>query len=181
MRMQENKIECIPLYSLNIFKTEVNNLNFEYLINYLYNLKKMLPSSSKSNIGGYQSPDNLYLDSNFFSLINIFNKIHNNITQSQNSKIDSLWFNISSFTNYNDLHTHQNPPIYSDNKLSGVLYLQTPQNSGSIKLFNPLDLNSSLVIFPTKGDLLIFPQILPHSVSPNLSKEDRISIAFNYE
>lgn len=177
--MQENKIECISLYSLNIFKTEVNNLNFEYLINYLYNLKKILPSFSKSNIGGYQSPNDLHLDSNFFPLINIFNKIHNNITQSQNSKIDSLWFNISSFTNYNDLHTHQN--IYSDNKFSGVLYLQTPDNSGSIKLFNPLDLNTSLVMYPKKGDLLIFPQFLPHSVAPNLSKEDRISIAFNYE
>jgi hypothetical protein len=177
--MPENNLDYIPFVNLGIYKTNVNYINFENLIDYLYNLKKILPSSSKSNIGGYQSPDNLYLDSNFFSLINIFNKIHNDITQSQNSKLSSLWFNISSFTNYNDLHTHQN--IHSDNKLSGVLYLQTSKNSGNIKFYNPLSLNDSLIIYPKKGDLLIFSQILPHSVEPNLSQEDRISIAFNYE
>jgi hypothetical protein len=82
--MPENNLDYIPLINLGIWKTTLPYINIEDLIDYLYNLKNLFAlQSSKSNIGGYQSPDNLYLDSNFFSLVNIINKIHNDITSIQ--------------------------------------------------------------------------------------------------
>ena len=34
-------------------------------------------------------------------------------------------------------------------------------------------------IMPRSGLLILFPSFLPHSVNPNLSEEERISISFN--
>jgi hypothetical protein len=177
--MQENSIDYIPLVNLGVYKTNINHLDFKNLISFSYKIKETSPLVAKSNQGGYQSENNINQIPDFFSLIKDINKICYNITKNPNKRIKKMWVNISSFGNYNIIHTHN-----SNNKpslLSGVLYLKIPKNSGFITFYNPLDINSHEKYFPKVGDLLIFPQYLPHSVEPNLSKEDRISIAFNYE
>jgi len=90
-------------------------------------------------------------------------------------------------------HTHSN------SFLSGVLYVDTPENCGDIifelswnddrrwtGLFEP-DISNhtpyNSVFYPIKvrkGMLLLFPSSLKHLVLTNESNKDRISIAFNY-
>lgn len=176
--MQESEINKITLFSLDVFKTKINTLNLDDLIDYSYNIKKTKPSELKSNYGGYQSPGDLIENPDFFPLIDILNNVVSNITKTPNYKVESMWLNISSFGNYNGLHTHSKS---FSNLLSGVFYLKTPKNAGNIMFHNPIDINHSLEFTPEEGDLLIFPRILAHAVSPNLSQEDRISIAFNYK
>lgn len=82
--------------------------------------------------------------------------------------------------------------------LAGCLWIKANENSGEIKLRNPnsfshynllevlnketkenLFLKTSYRIKPTEGTMILFPADLMHSVSPNGTDEDRISIAFN--
>jgi uncharacterized protein (TIGR02466 family) len=78
--------------------------------------------------------------------------------------------------------------------ISGVYYLEVPINSGAI-LFENGDncklLNENFSLFddpnfyceykiqPKKFDLLLFFSETMHSVEPNFSNEDRISVSFN--
>jgi len=111
-----------------------------------------------------------------------------------NLYVANYWININSPNSYNKSHCH--PSSF----LSGCLYIKVPdKNCGSIIFENPsCDLISSYMEFyyklsdeysnlfplnwvhePIEGKCLIFPSWLKHSVEPNLSKEDRISISFN--
>jgi len=176
MKRQESDFDYTSIINIGIWRKNIIKLDVNFLINTLYNLSKSTPSINRSNSGGYQSPPNLSTIPHFSNLIKIINDEVFKITNNTNTKILDMWGNISSFTNYNHIHTH-NTDI---SKFSGILYLKTPPNSGNILFYNPLDLNCNREYTPQEKDLLIFPSILLHSVNPNLSQEDRISIAFNF-
>ena len=80
--------------------------------------------------------------------------------------------------------------------LGGVIYLETDNLSGNLVIHDPVKLrmqantyhakkfkeNNPLHIFsitPEIGKLIMFESWVTHSVGPNLSPNDRISIAFN--
>ena len=65
------------------------------------------------------------------------------------------------------------------NLISGILYLKVPPNSGSLILYNPSNVSQFNDIYPEDNNLIFITSSLPHSVTLNLSKYDRISIAFN--
>ena len=100
-------------------------------------------------------------------------------------ELDTMWYNICPKGGFNAVHVH--PGAF----LSGVYYLQTPEGSGDLVLHDPRKASQSsrepghiarpsLHHFkPQIGDVLIFPAWLEHSVEPNYSNEDRISISFN--
>lgn len=89
-------------------------------------------------------------------------------------------------------HCHDNSFI------SGILYLKTKENSGNLIFYR----NKLLNIFPTsvgiefeefnetncnffymkpkEGDIIFFPSNLEHSVTKNLSNEDRYCCSFNF-
>jgi len=89
------------------------------------------------------------------------------------------------------MHHHANSLV------SGVYYLQTPEKSGNIKFhkffnknlfdeslrFDYIDdnfVNAESVSFEVnKGDVLLFPSTLSHSVDENFSNDTRYSLAFN--
>ncbi len=145
-----------------------------------------------SNVGGWQSlgyqrKKTLISD----SLYKIFNET---ISNSFNSRLDivNYWININGPQSYNMVHDHPN------SHLSGVFYIDVPENSGHISFGNPQSFvsHTELVTYtnaareqhnqyvqnfikPIKGLLLIFPAHLKHGVLPNQSNEDRISISFN--
>lgn len=96
------------------------------------------------------------------------------------------WININPPGTSHHKHSHINSIV------SGVLYLQTNENSGKFlvhrydnrtiqnqtKTFNKY--NFSYMFFePRKFDLYLFPSSLEHSVEENKSNEDRISLSFN--
>ena len=98
------------------------------------------------------------------------------------------WFNINYRNDSNGTHNHIKETEYDDfvPVLSGVYYLKTPKNSGTIvfpsnlyflKPFyeNTLDREYDV----TEGEGLIFYPHLDHFVQPNLSDDYRVSLAFN--
>lgn len=82
--------------------------------------------------------------------------------------------------------------------ISGVLYLEVPENSGDIIFHNPIEARrvsntffervkaeeneynySHVKYTPVVGEMLIFESWLQHTVAQNLSTENRISVSFN--
>ena len=70
------------------------------------------------------------------------------------------------------LHTHDD----GYELISGVYYLEVPQNSGDILMHAGGEV---LRFTPQAGLLLLFPPDLPHAVEENRSARSRLSMAFN--
>jgi len=87
--------------------------------------------------------------------------------------------------------------FHTNSVISGVLYLECPENSGDIVFhrdnFYPFSSTISLdyselnfyntlkANFKTKKNkIILFPSMVVHSIDKNLSNEDRYSLAFNY-
>jgi uncharacterized protein (TIGR02466 family) len=102
--------------------------------------------------------------------------------------VDS-WVNISSPEDYQEYHIHP------QSHFSAVFYVKFPENSGNISFMshdNNCDMypipvsgdtqaNAKVIEYkPSNGELIIFRSHLPHMVAKNKSKENRISISFNF-
>jgi uncharacterized protein (TIGR02466 family) len=102
----------------------------------------------------------------------------------------NMWININYQNCLNNIHIHHG------SILSGVYYLKCPKNCGDISfhrnfsetfilktaanLLEDNTFNYTNIRFAVEEKkLLLFPSWLPHSVEPNQSEEERISIAFN--
>lgn len=167
-----------------------------------YDEKNKDPKGNKlSNAFGWQSKSfdsknyeknhqELFLNKILFKTNNFANQIGLNFKL----KITNYWININSTNGYNDAHTHPG------SILSGCLYIKVPkENCGSIIFENANaeliesymyhwhkktdefsdTFSTSWVHQPMESKCLIFPSWLKHSVKPNLSDDDRISISFN--
>ena len=103
------------------------------------------------------------------------------------NKLD-FWFNISKKYNFNSIHNHPRCD------LSGVYYVKVPKGDcgdiafrdprPSVAYGNPFIVEryhgGDLVVRkPEVGNMYIFPSSLDHSVKPNMTDDDRISISFN--
>ena len=100
-------------------------------------------------------------------------------------EIDSSWFNINPPGGENQPHTHPGA------MWSGVYYVDKPQGSGDLQLYDPIvqrhplrepknKTRKSVTSMQSEtGGLILFPAWLQHSVEVNTCKEDRISISFN--
>ena len=99
-----------------------------------------------------------------------------------------MWSNILKPGEMHKPHTHSN------NLLSGVFYVQSDEGA-NIQMYDPrpqADVlrpqpkkntkeNSSIWFFPSiTNRMILFPSWLQHLVPINQSKNDRISIAFNF-
>ena len=167
-----------------------------------YDEKIKDPKGNKaSNVFGWQSKsfnyenyeknhEKLFLNKILLKL----NEFSNQIGLNFNLNISNYWININSTNSYNITHTHPG------SLLSGCLYIKVPkENCGSIifentntELINSYmyhwhkknsefnnTFSTSWVHQPIESKCLIFPSWLRHSVEPNLSNDDRISISFN--
>ena len=182
MKQQEDrafKVHKTTYYPMWVWEKNgpIPNLDIEHWVNTCYLIKSTEKSVVKSNAFGYQSRNDLHNDPLFFPLVEILRKEITLFYNYSNFKIMGLWLNISGEGCYNNLHYHG----LSTKLISGVLYLKTPPNCGAIQFWNKYNDEGSYRFEPTVGSLLLFPQCLQHNVEPNLSKEDRISIAFNCE
>ena len=176
MKQQENNFQYKNIVNLGFWENIIPELNTEVLIANLYQIKQTIPSVFITNGGGYQSPDFLHLNPKFYFLTNLINHEIFKLTNNPNTKVESMWGNISSSTHFNHPHTHS----YSLNQYSGIIYLKIPPKSGNLVFLNPLDISNFIKLIPLEKNLVIFQGVIPHYVEPNLSKEDRISIAFNF-
>ena len=102
--------------------------------------------------------------------------------------LDHLWTTIYPKGGYIPVHNH------SPYLLSGVCYLQTPENCGKLVFQDPSwvgkantpftqstfpILGTQQKITPKAGDMFLFPGWLPHWTEGNQSDQDRIILSFN--
>jgi len=191
LNCKTNLIFPVPIHQIDVngFE-EIEN----ELIDYCYAMKRQNPIGvSISNLGGWQSPsfdvDNKDDLIQYF-LINCLSKF--SVIKRQTKMYIRAWININQKENYNAQHCHPT------SHLSGVLWLKTPKNCGNLLFVNPLSFQAFKEIESytdefrfknnydhnycynaIKGRMIIFPSHLQHSVEPNESYEDRISVSFN--
>ena len=121
-----------------------------------------------------------------------YTKNHLKISKEFDFYILNSWSNKHNYNDWSHSHYHGNSLI------SGVYYLNTPENSGEIEfvknhLYNNM-FSESLIfnysedtltntecvrIIPKEGLLLLFPSHLKHKVTKNKTNKSRYSIAFN--
>tara|TARA_R110000824_G_scaffold256360_1_gene445399 strand:- start:306 stop:851 length:546 start_codon:yes stop_codon:yes gene_type:complete len=175
------------------------NLNLSPLMNHIIKTNQKDKGKKRSNYGGWQSKNftkpNSYTKILFSLLDTAVKEIKNKIDYQHNLKLQDYWYNINYQDSFNIPHTHVG--VHTDTIVSGVFYIETPQNCGSI-IFKRNDLLGALMyskqrvykynkynssvweVNPIKNLCVLFPAHLEHFVEPNLNKERRISISFNY-
>ncbi len=140
-----------------------------------------------SNVGGYQGIDfdEFYPQFSKDVIKTLPKKIMDNM-------MVKSWINMNMNGDYNTKHQHFNHNII----LSGVYYFRVPKKSGNITFHDPRsplirgakdfelfgdsdDYNGNYHIEPKDNMIIFFPSWFEHSVRPNLSESQRISIAFN--
>lgn len=156
-----------------------------------------------SNVGGYQSPalfretvtDYPVLCELIDSIQNIIDTYVNKYTYQspRRVKIGNFWLNFNDQYNTNDYHTHPHSVF------SGAYYIKASPNAGTINFhrthliadtewghfFDGSSAHKELInmyshrIEPSPGRLVLFPSYYPHSVSPNMSGDMRLSLSFN--
>ena len=85
---------------------------------------------------------------------------------------NEFWFNSAKPGESTSEHMHNKEAL-----ISGVLYLQVPDNSGN--LFFKKGKKQELEVPAEKGKLVLFPSQLDHYVPENQSRSNRISFSFN--
>ena len=182
-----SNIEIINVFPTQIFRHQCS-LDLQSIKNYCYEFSSKNPSLVRSNVGGYQS------DTHFF-IKELENEIIKALPRKQSKplkdiKVD-MWLNINKRGDHNELHMHD---PFNLTALSGVFYVDAPKNSGALRLYDPrgciaiakdqMYYNEGFTyvsVDPVDNQLIIFPAWIQHMVEPNMSEEDRVSIAFNIE
>ena len=149
-------------------------------------------NTHQSGLGNHQSTDTFILDNLELKRIKTFilTKLNIYVNQIHGSKqklvVTQSWLNKAGKGESHHDHVHPNslvsgvwypviheklPPIEFSNKRSSDFRLSTEK-------WNTF--NSATFMLPLKpGELILFPSSQPHSVPPNQSEEERISLSFN--
>jgi uncharacterized protein (TIGR02466 family) len=185
----------LPLFPTPLYISSINNIKNE--LEYVTRLE-YVPGGPAEIVNCLMTTNNyilrvpeLYdLNKNIEEEINIFLRDQLRFSSNIKFNITTSWVTLHRKDHYAQLHNHPNS-LYS-----GVVYLQTDQNSGSITFHErlptlfpseiELDIDEYNIlnartwsIQPKTGDLIIFPSYLKHSVEVNKSEQDRFVIAFN--
>lgn len=189
------------IFGTPLFKTNIENKKLiKELISYVKKQKKKdRKGRIISNLGGWQSND---LNLKDRLLVDLKNWINVHLTEfyqkyefyQKTPVIENLWANVNGYKDSNQKHMHMS--VRSPD-FSAVLYLAV--KGGKIHFSNPdpyikfmpamnyhkphfWNACNSYEYFlsPEPGDLVLFPATLEHWVSPNTSKDDRITLSFNW-
>ena len=150
---------------------------------------------TKTNVNGWHSETNMHEKSEYKPLVNeLFRMAHQIFEEEWLERepfLGNMWANINPFGGYNKPHVHPNALF------SGVYYVKTPPNCGRLigqdprpgiqtcmptrkKGQPPKHLWRDVLLQPQENRAIIFPAWLWHSVEPNQSNENRISVSFNF-
>ena len=187
-----------PIFSTIFCVDNIPNIDNKNLKEYILSLEKQ-KEKNFTNRNGWQKPLDLndpMIQKLKFEINDRLQKLHEILGLSDYviQKIQQFWVNVNKKYSYNVNHAHP------DSFLTGVYYVDVPENSGNITLFNPALLNKSnfrlhhnngsfkqdtnfnmqdITYTPKAGDLIIFNGRIEHNVSMNYTDEDRISITFD--
>ena len=175
----------ISLFTTKIVYIDNCNLNLENLERKCRNHMATEPSSTRSNVGGYQGH---YFDDN-----ELYTLIERSIPSIQDKPIKKFkygaWVNVNGFGSFNERHSHD---AHAGTFMSGVFYVKCPEGSGRIRFYDPrphISTSADMKYYnggdtyhwfpPIPNTLIMFPAWLEHDVEINKSHEERISISFN--
>tara|TARA_Y100001947_G_C10210579_1_gene248986 strand:- start:56 stop:649 length:594 start_codon:yes stop_codon:yes gene_type:complete len=182
------------VFSTPIYETELT-LDLDKILELVYKEKSQ---RVLSNMGGRQTED---LDRSTYAFLIDEIMLHAGdyfklFNYNAELVFWNLWANINKYKDHNTLHHHLGSG--GDlNFISGVVYIKTPKNCGTLGIEHPLDyidlvINQDFVKHPNKyishqihlepkeNLLVLFPAYLKHFVAPSQNKlQDRISLSFN--
>ena len=185
--MSESKI--IPIFPINI---TMNNIGRDFTEDELTCFSKNKKSVKKAISNSFTSNNNILDELELknikkFILENLnfyLRKVISPISKDNELYLTESWITKTNKNEHHHTHSHANSVI------SGVLYLKTI-NKDSITLYSPhrprIDISrdnqtkdyNNLEVLVRKGDLILFPSTLMHSVKTNVSDDERVSLAFN--
>jgi len=149
----------------------------------------------KTNVNGWHSETEMHKKPEYKPLVDeLFKMVHQVFNEEfldKQAVLGNMWANINYQGGYNKPHVHPNALF------SGVYYVKTSPNCGRLicqdprpgiqtcmptrkKVEIPKYLWRDVHLQPTENRAIIFPSWLWHSVEPNQSNENRISISFNF-
>lgn len=181
------KIEVQGIFPIPIYITELENKLNKVELETFANLEKI------KNQGNFYTKDTYILNNKNLlnlkkQLLSMTQDYCNNVICIKNVKpvITQSWLNYTKENEYHHKHSHSNSYI------SGVLYIDVDENNDKIYFYkNKFEtikpevkeyncFNSDTWFFPVKNyQVILFPSSLEHSVEIKLSKNTRISLAFN--
>jgi uncharacterized protein (TIGR02466 family) len=151
---------------------------------------------TKTNVNGWHSADNMHERKEFKGLVDLLFEAQYFIYKQEIMEFEpvlgNMWANINPPGGYNIPHIHPN------SLWSGVYYVKTPNNCGSLILDDPKTQSHMMIpkrksgiippsflwkqieYIPKAGRLIMFPSWLNHWVNPNKSDDTRISVSFNF-
>ena len=150
---------------------------------------------TKTIVDGWHSETNMHTKIEYKPLVDeLFKMVYEVFNEEWldgRVKIGNMWANINPPGGYNQPHVHPN------SLFSGVYYVKTPPNSGQLVCSDPRPgiqtcmpnrkkgeppkhLWRDLHLQPKENRAIVFPAWLWHSVQPNKSNENRISVSFNF-
>ena len=98
-------------------------------------MEQQLDSVTKSNVGGWQSP-NIELTAAPFDVLipNILGCLQGVVNY---GKLNNGYTLMNSWININRAACNNSPHVHPDSTISGVVYINVPQDSGRIRFLNP--------------------------------------------
>tara|TARA_R100000742_G_C4235476_1_gene56167 strand:- start:43 stop:678 length:636 start_codon:yes stop_codon:yes gene_type:complete len=183
-----SKNKIIPIFSTPIFHSSYPE-NYNNELDWIYKQKYEI---SRDKLRNHQSEDTFILDRPEMLRIKKFidSKLKEFMYSIMGSDdevvITQSWLNINDKGQFHNEHYHLNSIV------SGVWYPKVNEQSPPIKFIKGIqrdiefsvreftNFNSGAFYLPLKrGDLILFPSNLRHSVPYNQSDEERISLSFN--
>lgn len=196
--MKKTIIYSTPIWSYQIDNFELSKDKFISSCKEYKNSNQKLNTKDSSTVNGYQTSDELHTKED---LSNIFETICM-IAYNAGKDLNFSEFEIgirSSWVNFNSSRSEFNHPHSHTGIFSGVVYLNSPENSGNLCIINPgynplwegnflvkenykgEHTSECLKISPEEGMVYIWPSYLMHYVEPNNHDGERISISFKIE
>ena len=170
-------------------------LNTDELAQNIINWSKENEGVQKTDVNGWHSETEMHKKPEYKPLVDeLFKMVHQVFNEEfldKQAVLGNMWANINYQGGYNKPHVHPNALF------SGVYYVKTPPNCGRLicqdprpgiqtcmptrkKVEIPKYLWRDVHLQPQENRAIIFPAWLWHSVEPNQSNENRISISFNF-
>ena len=110
-------------FTIPIFENKLE-LDVSYLEEWAINLSRSTPARQRSNWGGYQSPD-IIKETALNPLINAIEE------DLEHQVVDNIWINVNGHLHWNRAHIHPYAAF------SGVFYVKTPEECGTIEFQHP--------------------------------------------
>lgn len=187
--------QLIPLFSTPLFISYVRPVSAE-AIDFIKNTPYKQHDAAIKISKDYRILDRPELAGLKDNIIEEFNHYRDDVLQIDSSNLEfeltTSWSTKSDPGDSSDIHNHRNSLI------SGVVYLDVPQNSGNIT-FNEFNNNrmfyqmidipfkefniynsANWFVQPESYMVIFFPSVLLHQVGVNKSNSTRHSLAFNF-